>query len=97
MALTATATANPMALTATATSTPLSPPKERRNQELFFVMPCGAVDLGKWKSGKQRENAGIDRDFSPLGIEPSPTPSRHSRLFSRWASEFPQIFPLSDS
>jgi hypothetical protein len=73
-----------MALTTTAASTPLSPPKKRRNQELFFVMLCGAVDLGKWKSGKQRENAGIDRDFLRTW----------NRAFADAFPAFPPVFPM---
>jgi hypothetical protein len=43
--------------------TPLSPPKERRNQEFFFVMLCGARGLGKWRSGKQREKWEFSGNF----------------------------------
>jgi hypothetical protein len=51
-----------MGMTTTQANPPLSPPKERRNQEAFFVIGCSAMDLRDSESGILRENAGICRE-----------------------------------
>jgi hypothetical protein len=60
---------------------PLSPLKESGNRDFFFLMDCRRRDLRYWRSGNQRENAGIARE-SDSPVEP---------VFSRLARIFPPI------
>jgi len=76
-----------MGMTTTQANPPLSPPKERRNQEAFFLIGCSAMDLKDSESGILRENAGI---FRESGIHWSQAIPAASGFFP----EFPIQFPI---
>jgi hypothetical protein len=75
-----------MGMTTTANHATLSPSKERRNQDFFFLIDCAAMDLRDWKSGILRELRDSGRE-SGSPMEPAFT-ERHS-----WIPAVPDQFP----
>lgn len=79
-----------MGMTTTPIHPTLSPHKERRNQDFFLVMACGAMDLRDLKSGISRELRELGREFWEAVVPGFPASSRK-------IPAFPADFPIHNS